>query len=210
VAADTAEVVIATKLFRPNPRYETERARLHDLLRYGYTLTLIVALAGWGKSTLVADWLAHDLREQMRELADRGAVHLIADLGQVDFLGATGLGALVGGLKRLREADGSLPLVTVRARFGPDGRPSMPQPGRDSRHGRRLNSDRYGEWRSSWVDQRGAHAPCRLPAAERYLRCVHEGVQIVQLWQPAVTAAVILACAHGLLRWSYDSDAALG
>ena len=32
----------------------------------------------------------------------------------------------------------------------------------------------------------------------RYLRCVHEGVQIVQLWQPAAAAAVILARAHGL------------
>jgi ABC-type transporter Mla MlaB component len=41
------------------------------------------------------------LREQMRELATKGAVHLIADLGQVDFLDSTGLGALVGGLKRL-------------------------------------------------------------------------------------------------------------
>ena len=43
------------------------------------------------------------LRERIRELAARGAVHLIADLGQVDFLDSTGLGVLVGGLKRLRE-----------------------------------------------------------------------------------------------------------
>jgi len=41
----------------------------------------------------------------------RGAVHLIADLGQVDFLDSTGLGVLVGGLKRLREDGGSLALV---------------------------------------------------------------------------------------------------
>jgi len=32
------------------------------------------------------------LREQIRELAAKGAVHLIADLSQVDFLDATGLG----------------------------------------------------------------------------------------------------------------------
>jgi anti-sigma B factor antagonist len=51
------------------------------------------------------------LREQIRELAATGAVHLIADLGQVDFLDSTGLGVLVGGLRRLREADGSLALV---------------------------------------------------------------------------------------------------
>jgi len=61
--AGTAEVVITTKLFRPSLRQHTvERKRLHDTLRLGYTLplTLIVAPAGWGKSTLVAEWLAHD------------------------------------------------------------------------------------------------------------------------------------------------------
>jgi LuxR family maltose regulon positive regulatory protein len=55
--------VIATKLFRPNPRHQTvERTRLHILLRQGRTLplTLVVAPAGWGKSTLVADWLGQD------------------------------------------------------------------------------------------------------------------------------------------------------
>jgi LuxR family maltose regulon positive regulatory protein len=55
--------VIATKLFRPNPRHQTvERTRLHDVLRHGRTLplTLVVAPAGWGKSTLVTDWLRQD------------------------------------------------------------------------------------------------------------------------------------------------------
>jgi LuxR family transcriptional regulator, maltose regulon positive regulatory protein len=63
VTAGASEVVIATKLFRPNPRHQTvERTRLHDLLRQGRTLplTLVVAPAGWGKSTLVADWLRQD------------------------------------------------------------------------------------------------------------------------------------------------------
>ena len=61
--AGTAEVVIMTKLFRPSLRQHTvARKRLHDLLRLGGTLplTLLVAPAGWGKSTLVAEWLAHD------------------------------------------------------------------------------------------------------------------------------------------------------
>jgi len=61
--AGTAEVVITTKLFRPSLRQHTvERKRLYDLLRLGCTLplTLVVAPAGWGKSTLVAEWLAHD------------------------------------------------------------------------------------------------------------------------------------------------------
>jgi LuxR family maltose regulon positive regulatory protein len=63
VAAGVSEVVIATKLFRPDPRHLTvQRERLHDLLRQGnmLPLTLIVAPAGWGKTTLVVDWLAHD------------------------------------------------------------------------------------------------------------------------------------------------------
>jgi anti-sigma B factor antagonist len=51
------------------------------------------------------------LRMRFRELAAGGAVHLIADLGQVDFLDATGLGVLVGALRRLREDGGSLALV---------------------------------------------------------------------------------------------------
>jgi anti-sigma B factor antagonist len=57
------------------------------------------------------------LREQIRELTAKGVVHLIADLSQVDFLDSTGLGVLVGGLKRLREAGGSLTLVIVAPRI---------------------------------------------------------------------------------------------
>jgi anti-sigma B factor antagonist len=57
------------------------------------------------------------LREQMRELAAKGAVHLIADLGLVDFLDSTGLGTLIGGLRRLREAGGSLTLVISTPRI---------------------------------------------------------------------------------------------
>jgi anti-sigma B factor antagonist len=57
------------------------------------------------------------LRERIRELAAEGAVHLVADLGQVDFLDSTGLGVLVGGLKRLREDGGSLTLVIKTPRI---------------------------------------------------------------------------------------------
>ena len=63
MTAGTAEVVITTKLFRPGLRQQSvERKRLNDLLREGRTLplTLVVAPAGWGKSTIVTDWLAHD------------------------------------------------------------------------------------------------------------------------------------------------------
>ena len=57
------------------------------------------------------------LRERIREIAANGAVHLIADLGQVDFLDSTGLGVLVGGLKRLREDGGSFALVITTPRI---------------------------------------------------------------------------------------------
>jgi anti-sigma B factor antagonist len=54
------------------------------------------------------------LRERMLELAAKGAVHLIVDMGSVDFLDSTGLGALIGGLKRLREGGGSLtPVISA-------------------------------------------------------------------------------------------------
>jgi anti-sigma B factor antagonist len=54
------------------------------------------------------------LRERIRDLAAKGVVHVIADLSRVDFLDSTGLGVLVGGLKRLREHGGSLtPVITT-------------------------------------------------------------------------------------------------
>lgn len=57
------------------------------------------------------------LRERIRELAARGAVHLIADLGQADFLDSAGLGVLVGSLRRLRRDGGSLALVITTPRI---------------------------------------------------------------------------------------------
>jgi anti-sigma B factor antagonist len=54
---------------------------------------------------------AGHLRERVIQLVDDGTVHLLADLRPVTFLDSTGLGALVGSLKRLRVRDGSLTLV---------------------------------------------------------------------------------------------------
>jgi anti-sigma B factor antagonist len=53
------------------------------------------------------------LRDRMRDLTAVGVRHVIADLRQVDFLDSTGLGVLIGGLKRFREHGGSMaPVVT--------------------------------------------------------------------------------------------------
>jgi anti-sigma B factor antagonist len=57
------------------------------------------------------------LRERIRDLAAKGAVHVIADLNRVDFLDSSGLGVLVGGLKRLGEHDGSLTPVISSTRL---------------------------------------------------------------------------------------------
>jgi anti-sigma B factor antagonist len=54
---------------------------------------------------------APHVRERLADLADKGIRHVIADLTGVEFLDSTGLGVLVGGLKRLRSNGGSLTLV---------------------------------------------------------------------------------------------------
>jgi anti-sigma B factor antagonist len=56
-------------------------------------------------------YTAPQLRERLLDLAAKGIVHLIVDLNDVEFLDSTGLGALVGGLKRLRAHDGDLTLA---------------------------------------------------------------------------------------------------
>lgn len=54
---------------------------------------------------------APQLREAILALIGTGVSHVIADLRGVDFLDSTGLGAIVGGHKRLRTNDGSLVLA---------------------------------------------------------------------------------------------------
>jgi anti-sigma B factor antagonist len=56
-------------------------------------------------------YTAPRLRERLIELVADGARKVIVDLGGVDFLDSTGLGVLVGALKRLRAVGGSFALV---------------------------------------------------------------------------------------------------
>ena len=60
-------------------------------------------------------YTAPQLRERVIGLLAGGVRHIVADLREVDFLDSTGLGALVGSLRRLRQQDGSLKLVTSGA-----------------------------------------------------------------------------------------------
>ena len=56
-------------------------------------------------------YTAQKLRQRVADLIDDGTLHIIADLRGVDFLDSTGLGVLVGSLRRLRIREGSLTLV---------------------------------------------------------------------------------------------------
>lgn len=62
-------------------------------------------------------YTAPQLREHVIKLIANGTRHIVADLSDVEFLDSTGLGALVGSLKRLREQDGSLALVATASKI---------------------------------------------------------------------------------------------
>ncbi len=62
-------------------------------------------------------YTAPRLRELLIDLADKNTCQLIVNLEKVEFLDSTGLGVLVGGLKRVRAHDGSLDLVCTQERI---------------------------------------------------------------------------------------------
>ncbi len=62
-------------------------------------------------------YTAPRLREKLVELVSQGKHNIAVDLEAVDFLDSTGLGVLVGGLKRLRSHDGDLSLVCTQHRI---------------------------------------------------------------------------------------------
>ena len=54
---------------------------------------------------------APQLKERIAQLVDEGNEWLVINLEKVDFMDSTGLGVLLGALKRVREREGSLAIV---------------------------------------------------------------------------------------------------
>ena len=62
-------------------------------------------------------YTAPKLRERLISLVEDGSYQLIVDMESVEFLDSTGLGVLVGGLKRVRAHDGWIDLVCTQSRI---------------------------------------------------------------------------------------------
>ncbi|MFB9315752.1 anti-sigma factor antagonist [Nocardioides plantarum] len=62
-------------------------------------------------------YTAPKLRDKITELVAGGTYHLVIDMEAVEFLDSTGLGVLVGGLKKVRAHDGSLSLICNQDRL---------------------------------------------------------------------------------------------
>ena len=62
-------------------------------------------------------YTAPKLRDKITELVAGGCYELVVDLEAVEFLDSTGLGVLVGGLKKVRAHDGMLRLVCTQDRL---------------------------------------------------------------------------------------------
>lgn len=62
-------------------------------------------------------YTAPKLRDRVAQLVSEGHHHLLVDMEGVDFLDSTGLGVLVGGLKKVRSQDGSMEIVCTQDRL---------------------------------------------------------------------------------------------
>jgi anti-sigma B factor antagonist len=59
-------------------------------------------------------YTAPRLRDRLTELVDAGSRNVVVDLSRVDFLDSTGLGVLVGTMRRLRAVGGTFGLVCAK------------------------------------------------------------------------------------------------
>src|SRR5213596_49571 len=62
-------------------------------------------------------YTAPRLRQTLIDLVEGGATNIVVDMEKVDFLDSTGLGVLVGGLKRVKDREGTMKLVATQDRI---------------------------------------------------------------------------------------------
>jgi anti-sigma B factor antagonist len=72
----------------------------------------LIALAGE-----VDVYTSPRVKQEVVNLLNAGVTKLVVDLGGVEYLDSTGLGVLIGGLKRARERDGDLKLICENTRI---------------------------------------------------------------------------------------------
>ena len=59
-------------------------------------------------------YTAPEFKARLTESIDQGCSHVVVDLGAVEFMDSSGLGALVSGLRRIKERDGTIRLAGAR------------------------------------------------------------------------------------------------
>jgi anti-sigma B factor antagonist len=94
---------------------EEERGESMDLMLNEYSAApgqTVIEVSGE-----IDVYTAPRLRETLVSLVDAGNSRLIVDMEGVEFLDSTGLGVLVGGLKRVRAIDGGIDLVCTQGRI---------------------------------------------------------------------------------------------
>ena len=117
-------------------------------------------------------YTAPRLRELLIELVNNGYYQLVVNMEKVEFLDSTGLGVLVGGLKRVRAHDGSLDLVCTQERILKIFRITGPDQGlRHPRHrGRGHRGPEVGEV-ARWADPaRWPRSRCSFTALPAHVR----------------------------------------
>jgi anti-sigma B factor antagonist len=62
-------------------------------------------------------YTAPRLRQAIIDQLEKGTRNLVVDLRKVDFLDSTGLGVLVGGLKRVKTQEGALSIVVTQEKI---------------------------------------------------------------------------------------------
>ncbi len=88
-----------------------------DVIELGLELTERDGWAVLAVSGEVDVATAPRLRERLVGLVGEGRTRIVVDLEKVDFIDSTGLGVLVGALKRVRTNEGDLALVCTGPRI---------------------------------------------------------------------------------------------